>query len=97
MTMTTTAPRKRGRPRKGESRAFWEGRLHELLLRTLPARFVGCHGRIDRRRLAAEVGLAHGTVGRWMNLDHMTADSARRLLAVSGATITSEDLAPFII
>ena len=88
--------RRPGRPRKGEGRAFWEGQLHSVLVAKMPARVL-TKGRIDRRLLAAELGLAGVTVGRWMNLDRLSSKAARKLVDVDGATITREDLVPFII
>lgn len=88
--------RRPGRPRKGEGRAFWEGQLHGVLVAKMPSRVLA-NGRIDRRLLAAELGLAGVTVGRWMNLDRLSSKAARKLVDVDGATITREDLVPFII
>ena len=83
------------RPIGGSLPRFYDGRLHDLLVRKRP-RFVRV-GRVDVARLCSATGNSRFTVYRWMQDDRVSPAAGKSLIRVSGGQLTPEDLAPFVI
>ena len=91
-----TVKRGRGRPRKDEiSRYFYDGKLHALLVNTLPAGFIRA-GRVNVSALSTEIGFSEFTLYRWMLHDRVTVDGAKALLQCGAPTLRQVDLLPFL-
>lgn len=100
--MTGAATKKTGRPRKKDDFKFYDGDLHKLLVKKLPAKFVRA-GRIDTLLLAEATKYVRFTIYRLLNEQSLSPGAFRALLELSekadGAkkgALTKEDLLPFL-
>lgn len=84
-----------GRPKNGESHAYYEGRLHGFLIDKLPASFVH-YGRVDMGALATRANRTRQTISLWFLNDHISVSGAKCIVEICEGRVKLDDLLPFI-
>lgn len=84
-----------GRPKTGETQAYYEGRLHGFLIDKLPASFVH-YGRVDMGELAVRANRTRQTISLWFLNDHISVSGAKCIVEICEGRVKLDDLLPFI-
>lgn len=88
-------PGRPGRPKTGETKAYYEGRLHEFLIDKLPEAFVH-YGRVDMGALAVRANRTRQTISLWFLNDHISVSGAKCIVEICEGRVKLDDLLTFI-